>query len=113
VSSPPLFDPGLQPERTELAWRRTVLALLLGAVVSLRLLPPVLGPWSIGIGFTGVALAAATWALAARRSRKTRHALLGSANPMPDGGLLLVVALIVTGAAALGLTYVIASWSIV
>jgi hypothetical protein len=106
VTGPPLFDPGLQPERTELAWRRTTLTLAIGAVVSFRLLPPVLGLWSIGVGIAGLLLSAGTWMAAARRSRQIRNALLTSSGPLPGGGLPLLLALIVTGSAALGLLYV-------
>jgi hypothetical protein len=37
------WDPGLQPERTALAWRRTGLALTVGSLIGLRVLPPLLG----------------------------------------------------------------------
>jgi hypothetical protein len=66
------FDPGLQPERTALAWRRTTLALAAGAVVSFRLLPPVLGLWSIGVGVAGLLLSATIWILAGRRGRRVQ-----------------------------------------
>jgi uncharacterized membrane protein YidH (DUF202 family) len=66
---PATSHPGLQPERTALAWRRTLLALAVGAIVALRLLNPALWMWSIVTGLIGLALAAVLGALAARRAR--------------------------------------------
>ena len=106
MSNRPLFDPGLQPERTTLAWRRTALSLAVGAVVSFRLLPPVLGLWSLAVGVAGLLLSAATWMSAGRRARAVQGALLRSSNPLPGGGLPLLLTLIVTSAAALGLIYI-------
>jgi len=100
-----LFDPGLQPERTALAWRRTVLSLGVGALIALRLLPPVLGLWSFAAGIAGVVLAGVLWVLAGRRARQTRTALLGS-QPLPGAGLLLLLTLVAAGAALLGVLYV-------
>jgi hypothetical protein len=101
-----LFDPGLQPERTALAWRRTVLALAVGAIVALRLLSPVLGVWSIAIGLTGLGLAATIWALSTRRANQATQGLLYQAGQLPGGGLLFFLALTAAGAAALGLVYI-------
>jgi hypothetical protein len=93
------------PERTALAWRRTVLALAVGAIVALRLLNPVLGLWSIVIGLTGLVLAATLWVLSARRARHTTRVLLHGTGPLPGAGLLLLLALTAAIAAALGLIY--------
>ncbi len=101
-----LFDPGLQPERTALAWRRTALALAVGSLIALRLLPPVLGLWSLAAGLLGTALAGVIWVLAGRRARRTREALLHPSALMPGAGLLLLVAVVVAGAAVLGLLYI-------
>jgi putative membrane protein len=101
-----LFDPGLQPERTALAWRRTVLALAVGSIVALRLLSPVLGVWSIAIGLAGLALATVMWGLAGRRAAQASRALLHAAGHLPGAGLLLFLALTIAAAAALGLIYV-------
>ena len=100
-----IVDPGRQPERTALAWRRTTLALAVGAVVSFRLLPPVLGLWSIGVGVAGLALSVTVWVLARRRARRVQEALLGSTGRLPGGGLFLFLAAIVLSSAALGLLY--------
>jgi uncharacterized membrane protein YidH (DUF202 family) len=101
-----LFDPGLQPERTELAWRRTTLALAVGALVALRLLPPALGSWSIIVGLAGLVLAVLIWVLAYRRAHHTNHALRHNYGQLPGGGLLLLLAAITTAGAAFGLLYV-------
>jgi lysylphosphatidylglycerol synthetase-like protein (DUF2156 family) len=105
VSGQTLFDPGLQPERTALAWRRTALTLAIGAVVSFLLLPPVLGVWSIAVGVAGLLFSAATWILAGRRAHRVQKALLTSSGPLPGGGLPLLLTLIATSSAALGLLY--------
>lgn len=103
----PLFDQGLQPERTALAWRRTAISLTIGALIALRILPPVLGLWSIAAGLAGIVSSAAIWIVATRRSRRTHHALITSTGTLPDGRLLLLVATLVASGATLGLLYVI------
>lgn len=101
----PIFDPGLQPERTELAWRRTVLTIAVGALVALRLLPAALGPLGLSAAVAALILAAGLWVSARRRSSRTTEALLHHTSP-PGAGLLLVLALLTTGGAALALIYV-------
>ena len=110
MTRPQLFDPGLQPERTELAWRRTTLAVAVGALVALRLLPPVLGPSAIGIGLLGLTLTAILWVLAHRRARHTQLALTRHATSMPGGGLLLLLAALATTTAALAFLHVVAGY---
>jgi putative membrane protein len=99
------FDPGLQPERTELAWRRTTLALVIGAVVALRILPPALGNWTFAAVFAGLGFTGLIWLLAGRRARETRQALLEHGALPRGGGLLLLLALTAALGGALGLAY--------
>ncbi|MEW9870812.1 DUF202 domain-containing protein [Arthrobacter sp. HS15c] len=76
----PLFDPGLQPERTALAWQRTCLAFLAGSLVALRVLPPILGPWSLLLSMAGV-LEAVLLLSVVRRRYLRHHQILAT----PDG----------------------------
>lgn len=89
-----LFDPGLQPERTELSWRRTCLALGIGSLVAMRILPEVFGNawWALG-GMIGVLVSGALWTVARRRYRHSTRALErhGDRALLPDG--LLPIAL--------------------
>lgn len=91
-----VFDPGLQPERTALAWRRTVLSIGIGSLVALRLLPASLGDvgW-IFVGIAGLVSTAVLGVLAQRRSHRTVMVLLASGDRarLPGGALLGAVAL--------------------
>lgn len=69
------FDPGLQLERTALAWRRTALTCCVGALVAMRVLPARLGPLALLGAAVLAALSAATMIAAHRRYRAHHRAL--------------------------------------
>jgi hypothetical protein len=81
-------DEGLQPERTELAWRRTVLSVAAVSLASARLLPDLYGNalWVLP-GVLGTSLAGVLW-LASRR-RHVRQ--LGGPGVVPPGAGLLAL----------------------
>jgi hypothetical protein len=72
------WDPGLQPERTALAWRRTGLALTVGSLIGLRVLPPLLGPAAFVLAGLGVVASLAVLAAAHRRYRRVHRLLLAA-----------------------------------
>jgi uncharacterized membrane protein YidH (DUF202 family) len=97
------FDPGLQPERTALAWRRTALALVIGSLLGLRVLPALLGPVGLLVAAAGVIAALAVLAAAHLRYRRVHRILTagsagsaGSTGPgttaLPGGALPALVA---------------------
>lgn len=88
-------DRGLQPERTELAWRRTALSAGVLSLISARVLPVALGHpgWAL-LGAVGLLGAGAVWLASQRRFRQAP----GDPRPgvpMPSGGagLLLCTAI--------------------
>lgn len=95
---PPLRDrPGLQPERTHLAWERSCLGFLAsGALVLLRHTGPVTAPRALLAGAAGV-LAMLVAGLGLRRARHTRAPVPHADHEiLPDAG----VEVLVTGTAA-------------
>ncbi|KQX47818.1 MULTISPECIES: DUF202 domain-containing protein [unclassified Streptomyces] len=78
-SAPEARDPGLQPERTRLAWRRTTLSCTVVAVLAVKL---AVHDEITAVGVTGLALSALVWigflAVAHRRIRS-----LSAARPGP------------------------------
>lgn len=96
-----LFDPGLQPERTLLAWRRTNLSLVLAGLIGLRLLPEVSGGVSLWPPLAVLAAALLLHAIAERRSRHTRTELLAG-RPVPRAGVLMLAVAVLVASCALG-----------
>lgn len=98
-----LFDPGLQPERTELAWRRTALAIGVGSLLALRILPamapaPEFGPVWLAPGVLGLAFAVLLWTRARVRHLRINRALLADRpDQLPGAGLLAMVTGFVIG----------------
>ena len=90
--APQLFDPGLQPERTLLAWRRTALSIVVGSLVTARLLYPQLGIGAVILGVVGASGGLAVHLLAGRRLRRMTHQLLGHPTVLSTTGGLLATA---------------------
>lgn len=106
------FDKGLQPERTALAWRRTSLALVVGAIICIRVLPGMLGAWAAIPAGAGL-LAAIGVFVASHRRYDTHHRLLTSAEhdriPLADGLMPAFVAAMGLGGGILILSAIVYS----
>ncbi len=104
-----VWDAGLQPERTSLAWRRLALALLVLALAVPRVGWPVMGAWALAPA--GIAAAGALTLLTTghRRYVNTYHVLNArSVLPLPDGRLPLVTVLAALTLGAVGIMIVAA-----
>lgn len=104
-----LYDQGLQPERTELAWRRTALAIAIGSLVSMRVLPVMLGfaGW-IALGVVGLVASALLWIAARSRYRAVYRAMhpIEDAAALPDARLIAMTALFSIGIGGVALAAV-------
>ncbi|HKP06643.1 MAG TPA: DUF202 domain-containing protein [Microbacterium sp.] len=88
-------DPGLQPERTELAWRRTSLAIGAGSLVGMRLLPAAFGnAWWTLAAVVGLAVSVAFWMVGRRRYQSVRAAIRESGG-LPGAAPLAALSAVV------------------
>lgn len=97
-----LFDPGLQPERTALAWRRTALSTAAAATVLARVAQAQGDHVALATSLVAGAVAAVCWLLAGRRYERVtaslgehgdlRHAALGPAAATLCAASLLLFA---------------------
>ena len=109
-----IFDPGMQPERTALAWRRTALAMGVGSIASLRVFPLAFGPWALVPAGIAVAISAAVFITAPLRYRRNHRALTAGQKPdrpviLEGGGMVAVVALATLGFAVIAAVLLAAS----
>ncbi len=105
------FDPGLQPERTALAWRRTGLAVAVGAIAGTRALLHLLGIGAVVVGLLGLGLAALLVLGSTRRARRTEACLLQDGNLVsgPGGRLIAAVCVACTTVGVAALSVVVAA----
>jgi uncharacterized membrane protein YidH (DUF202 family) len=101
------WDPGLQPERTLLAWKRTALGLTAGLAAASRLLASDHSWLGVALPLAALALGGALAAAALRRSDRLNRWLrareAGDPSPeAPGGRLLLTVAVVAVLLAAAG-----------
>ena len=89
-----VWDRGLQPERTSLAWQRTALAILALGLAVPKLTWSAEGPWSLLASVVIVAGAIVVFAFAQRRYRHAHRILTSAAGRLHDGRLPLFVAVL-------------------
>ena len=104
-----VFDPGLQHERTALAWERTAIAGMVGGTLLARYAAAALHPAWASIGIAAVSLAAALLVWAGRHYDDLHGPLRAGENPAHPAAVRLVgLGSITFTAAALGLAIAIA-----
>ena len=112
AASSQLFDPGLQPERTALAWRRTALALCVGSLLAVRILGIALGTWAMIPAGAGVLAAVGVLVAAHHRHKRTVRVLLnpgGDPPALPAGVLPFAVTVIAVAGGVAALAVVLAT----
>jgi uncharacterized membrane protein YidH (DUF202 family) len=75
------FDPGMQPERTLLAWQRTALALAIACALVVRFTAPQIGVAAVVAGIAGLGLAFAAY-FGARYRYRCAHAGLQQSSTL-------------------------------
>lgn len=103
------FDPGLQPERTSLAWRRTVLSLVTGSLVIVRLLHERIGATTLPAAVILVVTAGCAVYLLHRRHTYVTYALTDDEHGsyQPDGRLQAAVAALTVVLGMVAAVYVV------
>jgi len=102
-----VWDEGLQPERTTLAWRRAALAFLGLGLAAPKLLWPALGGWSLLPAVAVLGGAAVLFLAAHDRYVLTHRTLVRGRQPrLPDGRLPLLATGLALTVAAMGVLFI-------
>lgn len=98
--------PGLQPERTALAWRRMSLALIGLSLASVKVTWHSFGTWAFAIAAVGVSLG--MWLTVHEARRYARHsATLDTGNGVGEGVAPLLTAALTVGIAIVAVVSVL------
>ena len=100
------WDPGLQVERTTLAWLRTGLTFVVGLMVLLRLVAHRSAIAAVACAAVALPLAAVI-AIASWRRHRAAERNLRAEEPLPDGVLQAAFTALALLAGAIGLVYVL------
>jgi len=96
TQEPVVWDAGLQPERTALAWHRLGLAIAALALILTKVIWPVLGAFALLPTSTVLILAISVAVLGRRRYAHHNHALRTGRGHLPDGRLPVLVVVTTT-----------------
>lgn len=102
---PPHPDPGLQPERTTMAWARTLLSFVVVSAVFLRWLPQH-GPFVLVLFGLAVLTAGSIYLTQRPRYARSTHGIAREESA-PEAGAVLATALAVLVLGALGIWVVL------
>jgi hypothetical protein len=112
-------DPGLQPERTVMAWQRTILSLAGATLISLRMYFPRIDSWAIAAVVSSVITLEVLWILASRRQQHTldsfpladlHHRGRAATRPLTPGGrTLALLAVTTSGGSATALLHMLSA----
>ncbi len=105
------FDPGLQPERSALAWQRTALSIAVGSLIFGRILSTTLGPWALLPMVAGLAMSAVLGMKAHRRYAHHHRTLSSGSGFLADGRLNAALALFMLAGGIFSLIMVL-TWRI-
>lgn len=111
MTSNQLYDPGLQPERTTLAWRRTAVAIAIGSILALRIFPSVIDNnliLGMAPGILGLWFAVWLWLASQKRYRAVNSWLVSASGRPPGAGLFLALSLFATITSLIALVIVVA-----
>ncbi|HET7799736.1 MAG TPA: DUF202 domain-containing protein [Humibacillus xanthopallidus] len=99
--------PGLAEERTGFAWRRTAVSVAVGALLCLKILPPLLGPAGWALAVLGFCWSADLARIGRRRHIEARASTgRGASVPLGGGGNVVRTAAVTC---AVGVTATVAA----
>ncbi len=101
------FDPGLQAERTLLAWRRTALSLGVASAVALRLAAPEFGAVAVLIGVAALLLCFAVYVAVSARYRRAHTSLVQQEHLRTDGMTIAFVSAATFALSGLALVWLV------